>query len=230
MPIKKQIMNYFLYILTSIIITSCSVNKKISKDDYLIYNLSLDLQSKSLFHKKESFFYLQKSITYSSFQKRCISNLLTKEKRYQHSDSLCNSGNFPIIDSLGMSMPCILKERFEKFNNVLTNSEKYYFQNYTINDTIHKSINKKLIKCNYAIVIDDKPIKNDKYYGVMFDEKLNKYRNDTIMNYVYFKGPFYSKNEKKAFLESYSTYESNCYLFIKEKNNWKIIGNVNSLP
>lgn len=206
-----------VFISILILFFSCSSKKTVlSKSDYSIINLFINSYSKPLFFDKPQPFYMKNTVD-GGFQKTCLSTLKHYIKRFKHVDSLCKTGNFPIIDSLGKSIPCIMRANYSKYVGILTKKELEYFQaaDFELKSRI---VEKNKIKSEDVILVDNLDSKKG-------DSKISRA--------IYLKGPFYSKNGMKAFLEWYSSStvsfegSNNCILYIKKNGDWEEIGNLN---
>lgn len=217
--VKSFPMKILYYLLPFIIIGCSSSNSKTSiTNSYEIINIFTDEYSYDSFSNKTRKFYLNEKVEYT-FSKECLSSYRDALARFKVTDSLCKSGNFPIIDSVGKSMPCIMRGNYTKYVDILSTEDLNYFLNKNFSKNISFKLEKNKIKNPSTIVVDT---------------ILNYDNKGAIYEMIYLKGPFYNKNKNIAFLEWYrqdliSNWggSSNCILFKKIDGKWSKVGNLN---
>jgi len=89
-----------------------------------------------------------------TFDNNSIENLRDKQRKYEVLNEKCQSGKFPIIDSLKSSIPCLLMKNFEPFVGLFSKEDELDLLNSNSNTTRTLTIDQNKIESKKISVVD----------------------------------------------------------------------------
>lgn len=204
------------YIIFLLLLPLAAIAQIDTDDEYEILNLILNDYSEPPFFQNPQPFYLKEAVG-NDFENNCISYYKNKIRAYKNFEERCNLGKGPVIDSLGMTFACKMRENYLKFLDLLNeknieNFDKWYFKSESL------LINIADLDADFAVIVDEFP---------NWAENTTEINRTLTLN-----GPFYNETKDKAFMESIQgniypsshSEASNCILLIKKNGTWKIAG------